>query len=119
MPEAEVDITVDLVSELIRHQHPDLLGPLRLVANGWDNVIFRLGDTRTVRLPRRQLGADLITKEQRWLPQLAPRLPVPVPVAERVGEPTEGFPWFWSIGPWFTGVALTTVPVAETQPVRR
>jgi aminoglycoside phosphotransferase (APT) family kinase protein len=96
---------------LIRQQHPDLLAPLQLVANGWDNVIFRLGDSLSVRLPRRELAAELITKEQRWLPELAPRLPVPIPVAVRVGVPTDDYPWSWSIGPWFDGHALTEVPV--------
>jgi len=113
MPEAEIDVTADLVGELIRQQHPDLLAELTLVANGWDNVIFRLGRTRTVRLPRRQVAADLITKEQRWLPELAAGLPLAIPVPERVGRPTVEFPWFWSIGPWFRGEALTTVPVAD------
>jgi aminoglycoside phosphotransferase (APT) family kinase protein len=111
MPEAEIDVTEELVIGLIRQQHPDLLAPLQLVANGWDNVIFRLGDSLSVRLPRRELAAELITKEQRWLPELAPRLPVPIPVAVRVGVPTDDYPWSWSIGPWFDGHALTEVPV--------
>lgn len=113
MPEAEIDVTADLVGELIRQQHPDLLGELTLVTNGWDNVIFRLGPTRTVRLPRRQLAADLIIKEQRWLPELAAGLPLAIPVPERVGRPAAEFPWFWSIGPWFGGNALSTVPTAD------
>lgn len=113
MPEAEIDVTAELVDELIRQQHPDLLGELALAANGWDNVIFRLGRTRTVRLPRRLLAAELITKEQRWLPELAPGLPLAIPVPERIGRPSEEFPWFWSIGPWFGGAPLTSVPIAD------
>lgn len=113
MPEAEIDVTADLVAELIREQHPDLTGRLQMIANGWDNVIFRLGQTRTVRLPRRELAAALITKEQRWLSGLAALLPVAVPVPERIGTPTDDYPWFWSIGPWFDGDALTTLAVAD------
>lgn len=57
-------------------------------------------------------GADA-GKEQRWLPQLASRLHVAIPVAERVGDPTEDYPWSWSIGPWFDATALTIIAVAE------
>jgi aminoglycoside phosphotransferase (APT) family kinase protein len=113
MPEAEIDVTADLVDRLIREQHPDLTGPLQLVANGWDNVIFRLGATRSVRLPRRQLAAELITNEQRWLPLLAPRVGVRIPLPERIGRPTVDYPWFWSIGPWFAGRPLTEVPIPD------
>jgi aminoglycoside phosphotransferase (APT) family kinase protein len=89
MPAAEIDIDDGLVRRLLADQHPDLAGlPLALVANGWDNAIFRLGDDLAVRLPRRQLGADLVVNEQRWLPELAPRLPLRVPVPLRVGSPS-------------------------------
>jgi hypothetical protein len=44
MPPAEVDVTTDLVRRLLAEQHPDLAGlPLAVMANGWDNVMFRLG----------------------------------------------------------------------------
>ena len=61
MPAAEVEITVDLIRTLLAAQFPDLAAlPLTLVANGWDNTIHRLGDDLAVRMPRRQLGADLV-----------------------------------------------------------
>jgi aminoglycoside phosphotransferase (APT) family kinase protein len=72
-PSAEVDVTVDLVRRLLRAQHPDLADlPLRVVANGWDNVTLRLGDELAVRVPRREMAAQLVRNEQRWLPVLAP-----------------------------------------------
>ena len=61
VPAAEVDVTADLVRGLLRDQHPDLAGlPLEPFASGWDNALFRLGDELAVRMPRRQLGADLV-----------------------------------------------------------
>jgi aminoglycoside phosphotransferase (APT) family kinase protein len=105
MPAAEVEITADLVRRLLAAQQPDLAGlPVELLANGWDNTLFRLGDGLVIRLPRRTLGADIIVNEQRWLPALAPRLPLPVPVPVRTGGPGEGYPWPWrpaSDGPPF------------------
>ena len=104
MPAAEVDISGDLVRILLRAQHPDLAElDLRLVTKGWDNALYRLGDELTVRLPRRQMAADLVLREATWLPQLAPHLPLPVPAPVRVGRPTAEFPWSWTIVPWFEG----------------
>jgi aminoglycoside phosphotransferase (APT) family kinase protein len=111
-PAAEVDVTEDLVRRLLAAQHPDLAGlPLTLADSGWDNVIFRLGDQRAVRLPRRAAAVPLVAHEQRWLPELAPRLPLPIPAPERVGLPGAGYPWPWSVLPWFPGAtALATPP---------
>lgn len=104
MPAAEVVIDVDLVRRLLRSQHPDLADlPIVELTNGWDNAIYRLGDELTVRLPRRSLAADLVRNEQRWLPMLADRLPLPIPAPVRAGEPEGDYPWAWSVCPWFAG----------------
>jgi len=111
MPAAEVDVTDDLVRALLEEQCPDLAGlPLVLLANGWDNAIFRLGDELTVRLPRRALSAALVEHEQRWLPSLAERLPLPIPAPVRCGRPGLGYPWSWSVCPWLSGA------IAELHP---
>ncbi|GAA4585306.1 aminoglycoside phosphotransferase family protein [Planotetraspora phitsanulokensis] len=112
-PATEVDIDDDLVDRLIRAQHPDLAGPLVLVANGWDNVIYRLGSDLSVRLPRRQVAVDLIVNEQRWLPVLAEQVEVSLPIPIRTGEPGEGYPWPWTIAPWFEGRTVADVPPSE------
>ena len=111
MPAAEVEVDVELVRDLLSEQHPDLAElPLTLVANGWDNAVYRLGDDMSVRLPRRQLGADLVANETRWLPEVAERLPLPVPVPLHVGDPARGYPWRWTICRWIDGeVAATSV----------
>jgi aminoglycoside phosphotransferase (APT) family kinase protein len=104
IPPAEVAIDEPLVRALLREQHPDLAGlPLALAATGWDNATFRLGDHFAVRLPRIRAAVDLIRHEQRWLPELAPRLPMPVPAPVRIGRPGAGFPWPWSVVPWVPG----------------
>lgn len=113
IPAAEVDITEGLVRDLVSSQHPDLLGDLVPLANGWDNVVYRLGRDLTVRLPRRAAAAPLVEHELRWLPVLAPRLDLPVPAPVRTGSPSDGFPWCWSINPWYAGRALAHRPVPE------
>jgi aminoglycoside phosphotransferase (APT) family kinase protein len=106
-PEAEIDVDADLVRALLADQHPDLADlPLEVVANGWDNVVVRLGDLLAVRLPRRAAAARLIEHEQRWLPEIAHRVAaiVPVPDPVRTGRPAPGYPWSWSVVRWLPGV---------------
>ncbi len=104
MPAAEVDVSADLVRRLLAGQHPDLAGlPVAFLANGWDNAVFRVGDELLARLPRRAMAAAIIVNEQRWLPLLAPRLPIQIPYPERTGVPADGYPWPWSIVPYLPG----------------
>jgi aminoglycoside phosphotransferase (APT) family kinase protein len=107
MPEAEVPVDPALAVALVASQHPDLLGPVRPVAEGWDNAVLRLGDDLAVRLPRRRLGAELVAGEVEWLPRLAPLLPLEVPAAVRVGGPDDalGYPFPWAIVRWVDGEA--------------
>ena len=111
MPAAEFEVTADLVRRLLAGQHPDLAGlPVEPLASGWDNTLFRLGDELVARLPRRTLGAAILVNEQRWLPVLAPRLPLPVPVPVRTGVPADGYPWPWSITAFMPGTPAADGP---------
>jgi aminoglycoside phosphotransferase (APT) family kinase protein len=104
MPAAEVDLSAELVRRLLAEQHPSLARlPVEFMANGWDNVMFRIGDELLARMPRRELGARIMAHEQQWLPVLAPRLPLPVPVPVRIGRPGHGYPWPWSVVPFLPG----------------
>jgi aminoglycoside phosphotransferase (APT) family kinase protein len=103
-PTAEIDLSIDLVGELLLSQHPDLAElPIAELASGWDNAMFRLGEDMAIRLPRRSAAAQLLLHEQRWLPVLQPQLPLPVPAPIRVGRPQNSYPWSWSITPWIEG----------------
>lgn len=77
-----------------------------------------------MRLPRRALGARLVEHEQRWLPTLAARLPVRVPVPVFAGCAGQGYPWAWSVTPWFEGSPAaehvgSLSPATRSQLVRR
>ena len=114
MPAAEVDISADTVRRLVAAQHPDLAHlPVELMANGWDNILFRLGAQLVARMPRREVAVRNLAHEQRWLPVLAPRLPLPVPVPVRTGQPGLGFPWPWSSVPFLPGQAAARNPPAD------
>jgi len=103
-PLAEVEIDEALVRGLLADQMPELAEqPITLLDMGWDNVSFRLGATRILRMPRREVAVPLLENEQRWLPLLAPRLPIAVPAPIAVGGPGRGYPWSWSLLPWIPG----------------
>lgn len=99
-----MDVSAALVEELVRDQHPDLIsGEIREMAPGFDNTIWRMGEELVVRLPRRRVAVALIESEQRWLPQMALRLPLSIPTPIRIGQPSEAFPWPWTIARWIEG----------------
>lgn len=112
IPPAEVPISVELVRELLAAQHPDLADePLSIAGEGFDCVMIQIGEGLAARLPRRQFGVPLVAVERRWLPELAPRLPLPVPAPVRDGLPGAGYPWPWTIVPWFPGVSVDRAPL--------
>ncbi|MFE2408552.1 phosphotransferase [Kitasatospora sp. NPDC059408] len=107
MIESEIEISEDLVRDLLREQHADLADlPIREVAGGWGNQMWRLGDTLAVRMQRMDKLPDLQLKERRWLPVLAPRLPLPIPIPVRDGVPSERFPKVWTVMTWVEGTPL-------------
>lgn len=109
-----VEIDEDLVRGLLKDQHPDLAGlDLRLVDGGWDNQVWRLGEELAVRLPRTERAPGLLGKEARWLPVLAPRLPLPVPVAVRRGAPSARVPRPWTVAAWVPGAPGDLAPISR------
>jgi aminoglycoside phosphotransferase (APT) family kinase protein len=115
-PPAEVEIDEGLLRRLLAEQHPDLAEePLAFVDSGWDNVTYRVGTRLAARLPRRKIAAVLLANEQRWLTLLAPRLPLPIPAPVRLGAPSHGFPFAWSLVPWFEGETADRAEAAGDQ----
>jgi aminoglycoside phosphotransferase (APT) family kinase protein len=111
----EVDTAVSLVRRLRAAQFPrwaDL--PIARVASaGTDNAIYRLGRDMAVRLPRIAWAVGQVEKEHRWLPMLAPHLPLTIPVPLAMGAPAEGYPWQWGIYPWIEGENATPERLAD------
>ncbi len=113
-----IDVPAELVSRLVAAQFPHWAGlPVTPVANGgWDNWTFHLGSQLSVRLPSAAEYALAVEKEHRWLPELAPHLPLPVSTPVAKGEPGEGYPFPWSIYSWLDGEPANRDRIAD--PVR-
>jgi len=115
-PPAEVEIDVALIGSLLRAQHPDLADmSIRIMEAGWDNVMVRLGDGLALRLPRRAAAEPLILNEQKWLPKLAPHLPLPIPSPLCIGTPQGDYPFHWSVLNWLPGRAADQAPPDSTE----
>lgn len=101
----ELDIGHALVRGLLEAQFPQWAElPLEpLPVGGTDNAIFRLGDRLSVRLPKTLEKTAGIEKEARWLPVLAPQLPVAIPVPAALGAPGLGYPCTWAVYEWIEG----------------
>jgi len=54
-----------------------------------------------------------VEKEQRWLPRLAPLLPLSIPVPLGMGRPTGFYPWPWSVYGWIDGETATVERIAD------
>ncbi len=112
-----MEIDAALAGRLVVAQFPRWAAlPVQpMAARGWDNRTFRLGDEMVVRLPSAERYAAQVAKEQRWLPRLAPGLPLPIPAPLALGEPGEGYPWPWSVYRWIEG---ETAAATIADPVR-
>jgi aminoglycoside phosphotransferase (APT) family kinase protein len=115
MPITKANINGELVSRLIAAQFPQWAHlPIRPVeVDGWDNTTFRLGEDMSVRLPSAGRYAAQVEKEHRWLPRLAPHLPLPIPVPLAMGAPAAGYPWHWSVYRWLDGEHATVERIAD------
>ncbi|TQS29296.1 aminoglycoside phosphotransferase family protein [Microbispora sp. KK1-11] len=98
-------IDAALVKRLIADQFPQWrdLPVTPVQVDGWDNRTYRLGEKMTVRLPTAAGYAPAVDKEHRWLPVLAPSLPVAVPEPLAKGAPGAGYPFEWSVRRWLEG----------------
>jgi aminoglycoside phosphotransferase (APT) family kinase protein len=117
MHDDELELDEALVRGLLVEQFPEWAElPLRAVEPmGTDNAIFRLGDSLSVRLARRDGPTSPGGKELDWLPRLAPLLPVEIPAPVAQGRPSGAYPWFWDVHSWVDG---ETVPVEEIDAIQ-
>lgn len=103
----EATVTAGDVHRLVAAQLPHLahLPVTPVAATGTDHRLFRVGDDLVARMPKVAWAAAQAESDARWLPVLAPRLPVAVPAPVALGEPDDAYPYRWSVVPWLPGRA--------------
>lgn len=114
----ELPIDAALARRLVDAQFPEWaalpLEPVRYF--GTDNAIYRLGAELAVRMPRREHNVLGLRKERRWLPELAPLLPLAVPEPVATGKPGDGYPLEWAVYRWVPGEPAYESPPEDPRP---
>lgn len=112
----ELAVDKTLVKHLIGEQFPHWTNiPIDpVLSSGTDNAMFRLAEDMVARLPRLAVAAEQVQREQRWLPELAPHLPLAIPRPIGMGSPTEKYPWHWSIYTWLGGDNALTATLKDS-----
>ncbi|PRT31804.1 aminoglycoside phosphotransferase family protein [Bacillus wiedmannii] len=102
-------IPTALVKRLIEEQFPEWahleVRPVKF--SGHDNRTFHLGDEMSVRLPSDAAYAPQVEKENKWLPILSKELSLLISTPVAKGNPSESYPWPWSINKWIEGETVT------------
>ncbi len=115
MLDSDDRIDASLVKRLVASQFPQWAQlPVAPVENsGWDNRTFHLGSKMSVRLPSGPAYAPAVQKEQKWLPILAPNLSQQIPKPLALGQPSDDFPWHWSVYQWLQGEVASRQRVTD------
>jgi aminoglycoside phosphotransferase (APT) family kinase protein len=111
----EAEIDADLVRRLLAAQFPHWadLSIEPVASAGTSNALYRLGDDMSVRLPRIAEATGQVATERRWLPRLAPLLPLTIPEPLAEGAPGEGYAWPWGVYRWIEGETATRGRIAD------
>ncbi len=101
----EFHIDQPLVQKLIAQQFPEWtnLGLNPVPTAGTDHALYMLGKEMVIRLPKIGWAVENVDKEYFWLPKLAPFLPTSIPIPLAKGQPTNEYPYPWSIYCWLEG----------------
>jgi aminoglycoside phosphotransferase (APT) family kinase protein len=100
---------------LLQDQFPKLAAldcvPL---AAGTDHRIYRIGPDLVLRLPKSQSTALQILKEHEWLGFLSGKVSLEIPFPVGLGQPTEYFPYPWSLYNFIKGQSGTNLKLVDT-----
>jgi aminoglycoside phosphotransferase (APT) family kinase protein len=112
----EVDVDAALARRLLLEQFPEWADLSLAAVTPWgtDNAVYRLGNDMVLRLPRTPRTSRTLEMERQWLPRLAPRLPLAVPLPLADGTPADGYPFTWSVYRWLPGESATADRITDT-----
>jgi aminoglycoside phosphotransferase (APT) family kinase protein len=112
MPDEILQIDETLIRHAIEEVDTALAClPLEPLAHhGTETALYRLGQRLLVRFPRIRSAMAGFAAETRWLPHLAPHLPLAVPTIVSQGHLPTDPPVPWCVQDWIDGVDATAAP---------
>jgi len=81
------------VIKLLEEQFKMKIENICLIANGWDNDVYKINNKYLFRFPRRDFAKDLIEKEGNALPIIKQYVNIPLPTPVFFGNPTNYYPY--------------------------
>ncbi|WFE91580.1 aminoglycoside phosphotransferase family protein [Roseibium porphyridii] len=122
MPDQQDELPSDdgLLRQLLDEHAPQWSGlKVRPVASGGtDNALYRIGEERVARLPKRASAVGLLQKEADWLPRLS-GLALNVPVVRFRKRPGAGCEHGFAIYDWIEGVQATPDALVDQEQAAR
>ena len=114
LPELEVNISEQLIKELLDTVQVGVKS-LRLLGEGWDNIMYLINDSYLIRLPRRKVADQLMQNEQQFLSKYGREMLIPVPEILHFGKPGDAYPFHWSISNFLLGEAAVDEKPNDSQ----
>lgn len=112
MNDQPLGLTPDVVSELIADQFPDFAGcEVSRFGAGDDHWLFSVGNEWVARFPQRAERVPWLVREIEIISIASEELASSIPRFERVGEPTERFPYPFVFYRKLQGVSADQTPV--------
>lgn len=118
MHEDQVEVSDEVVRELIASQFPEWAGrPItRVASSGTINTIVRIGADLAARLPLQRSDPGrlrtVLEGEAEASALFAVSAPVAAPVTVAIGEPGQGYPMPWSVQTWVPGSPVTSAQLS-------
>ncbi|MBP9726759.1 MAG: aminoglycoside phosphotransferase family protein [Gammaproteobacteria bacterium] len=109
--------TLDIAYKLISQQFPEYghLSITEVEKQGHDNRTYRLGEDMLMRMPTDENYALKVPKEQALLPKLAKHLSIRIPAPIQMGQPSEDYPYPFSIYKWLSGKSINLLSLTDKE----
>ncbi len=116
--QGSLDVNASLARSLINSQFPELAGrELAQLRAGWDHAVWRCGDI-VFRFPHQTGSLDLARRSVQALQQLAPKLPLRIPIPTHQGTPTPAYPGHFVGYRWLAGWLPADLPLTTSDRTR-
>jgi aminoglycoside phosphotransferase (APT) family kinase protein len=93
---ADIDISEAAIRNILANQFPQLIiVSIKLIGEGWDNRVYLVNEQIIFRFPRRKVAVELITRENKLLPNLPQFCDLTIPIPIFIGQASADYPYIF------------------------